>query len=745
METRQSRNVYLIGSYNKEILGTKLPSYKQSFGHFLYLHHVEKKTIRESSRLTIDAVSNLWKRAGIPIRAEQHSIRKLESVFQEWRGLQKHKKRTNPGHRKKETAFLERLDTLFDIAHADALSMIKIPEDREFLLLQRKPGRPGSMAGIDKKNLEQQQRCQMRKNAENERLKRLREEIQRLHDTVELSASDSSAAEEESGGDDVTSNNPGPSAKKAKIKVLTSGLSAALDRTKMSSRNATYVLSEMVSSLGHDVSAATFSKSTIQRTRAKQRAAKAAYIKSQFSTDVLLTVHWDGKLMEDLTSHEQVDRLPILVSGVGIEQLLGVPKLHSGSGEEMAAAIANCLEEWNIESQVVAMCFDTTASNTGNWSGACTLIQKKLQKHLFHFACRHHVMELIVGAAFDKTPLGTSTGPEILIFKRFKDAWSFVDQNEFQMASSDSSVECVVGPVREEILDFARVQLQLNQPRDDYREFLELSMIFLGEIPGDKAHFKSPGALHRARWMAKVIYAIKMWIFRKQFKMSKKEEQGIRELATFSVVIHLKAWMASPNVVEAPLNDFRLMAQLLSYPHAAISSATSKKLGLHLWYLSEEMVGLALFDTRLSADCKKQMVAAMADEAPDDPPKRPRIKPDAFLSGRGLEQFCTSNSKQLLELIGFNETLLSKDPTDWPDDETFMQALKLAKGFSVVNDQAERGIALVQDYNKLLTKDEEQFQYLMQVVTEHRKLFPHSVKKNLAATIDSCGASTSNE
>ena len=38
--------------------------------------------------------------------------------------------------------------------------------------------------------------------------------------------------------------------------------------------------------------------------------------------DVLLIVHWDRKLMEDITGKRQVDRLPIIVSGNGSSQLL---------------------------------------------------------------------------------------------------------------------------------------------------------------------------------------------------------------------------------------------------------------------------------------------------------------------------------------------------------------------------------------------------------------------------------------
>ena len=64
----------------------------------------------------------------------------------------------------------------------------------------------------------------------------------------------------------------------------------------------------------------------------------ASRLKSEFSTSVPLTVPWDGKLMKDLTCREHVDRLPLLISGVGVEQLLGVPKLVSGMGEAQAAA-----------------------------------------------------------------------------------------------------------------------------------------------------------------------------------------------------------------------------------------------------------------------------------------------------------------------------------------------------------------------------------------------------------------------
>ncbi|KAG7178211.1 hypothetical protein Hamer_G004019 [Homarus americanus] len=54
-------------------------------------------------------------------------------------------------------------------------------------------------------------------------------------------------------------------------------------------------------------------------------------------------------------------------------------------------------------------------------------------------------------------------------------------------------------------------------------------------------------------------------------------------------------------------------------------------------------------------------------------------------------------------------------------DPTFKTMRENAMKLRIVNDTAERGIALIQAYNQSLTKDEEQKQYLLRTVHEHRK------------------------
>ena len=99
----------------------------------------------------------------------------------------------------------------------------------------------------------------------------------------------------------------------------------------------------------------------------------------------------------------------------------------------------------------------------------------------------------------------------------------------------------------------------------------------------------APGAMHQARWMAKVIYSLKIWMFRSQFKLTKKEEKGLREVCLFSVVLYLKAWFSAPLAVSAPRNDLQLLQDLYNYRqhNDKISKSTCKKLEKHLWYLSE--------------------------------------------------------------------------------------------------------------------------------------------------------------
>ena len=74
---------------------------------------------------------------------------------------------------------------------------------------------------------------------------------------------------------------------------------------------------------------------------------------------------------------------------------------------------------------------------------------------------------------------------------------------------------------------------------------------------------------------------------------------------------------------------------------------------------------------------------------------------------------------------------LCEPPDLWSTRDDYKRAKSIVQGIKVTNDNAERGVALIQEYNRYLTKDEEQLQFLLQVVAEHRKQFPDSRKCTL--------------
>lgn len=135
------------------------------------------------------------------------------------------------------------------------------------------------------------------------------------------------------------------SRKRARINIITPSVAVALDRVQLSDRKATYLLAATAEGLGHKVEDININRSSIRRYREKSREEISKNLKEEFHTNCSLVVHWDGKLLPDLTGIEKVDRLPVIVSGLGIHQLLGVLKLNSGTGEAQAGAVATLLEE----------------------------------------------------------------------------------------------------------------------------------------------------------------------------------------------------------------------------------------------------------------------------------------------------------------------------------------------------------------------------------------------------------------
>jgi hypothetical protein len=320
---RKSNHVHwLIGGEDDKICGNKLPSNHQVLRFFLYQHFTMKKTIRNSAMATVTQTLEFWQRGRIPTRQNIKAAMKVEKLYKQYTTLMKSKNKQSPGYNVSRENFYDSLDNIFDIAHSNALVTMEKQEDRDFLMAQREKGRRGCMISVDKvlakheaKQYNRIMNSIKRKNINNERRTRYEQrESNRLKNILEINdlVSDSDNSIEE---DEVVTNFECSKKRKTRgyTNLVTPQMISLLDRAKCSYRVAAAVIN---SSLDKDIAKETnINKSTLQRMSIKIRRVEGINIKENFCGSGPYVVHWDGKMLKDLTGVEKSDRLPIIITG----------------------------------------------------------------------------------------------------------------------------------------------------------------------------------------------------------------------------------------------------------------------------------------------------------------------------------------------------------------------------------------------------------------------------------------------
>ncbi|CAI6370256.1 unnamed protein product [Macrosiphum euphorbiae] len=129
------------------------------------------------------------------------------------------------------------------------------------------------------------------------------------------------------------------------------------------------------------------------------------------------------------------------------------------------------------------------------------------------------------------------------------------------------------------------------------------------------------------------------------------------------------------------------------------------------------------------------MVKALKKKATKYPAKRLIIKPnqidDKFIGKKNIDAFITEESLKLFSRFNIDDGFLKHDPTFWESSESYINGKKIINSLKIVNDTAERAVKLMEEYNSTLTLDEEQKQFILKCVQEHRKIYPDCKKSTL--------------
>ena len=119
-----------------------------------------------------------------------------------------------------------------------------------------------------------------------------------------------------------------------------------------------------------------------------------------------------------------------------------------------------------------------------------------------------------------------------------------------------------------------------------------------------------------------------------------------------------------------------MLALLHEYPEHRVRDAAGKAFNRHLWYFSEHLVPLVLFDDRVTEETKAAMVENFA--RPSKPVALKRLDIKSFDHRAKLETYVISRSLNIFNLLSTNgkeeaKVFLSKSPAIWPSDPTHQQ------------------------------------------------------------------------
>jgi hypothetical protein len=217
-------------------------------------------------------------------------------------------------------------------------------------------------------------------------------------------------------------------------------------------------------------------------------------------------------------------------------------------------------------------------------------------------------------------------------------------------------------------------------PREEYRDFLELTLVYLG-VPVFPFAFRKPGrsvivihpvfscwyifslmstgAHHHVRFMAYGINYLKMQLISEKFQMSVKERRNVKRMADFVALFYTEAFLRSRLATLAPASDLKFLSHMNAFKQVDEIAATAaiKSASNHLWYLCEELVVFSIFDRELPPDLRQQLLNRPLEfPRPNtflsQKPKFPTFDPSSIEYPRQLLDFVGPRSWLVFELLG---------------------------------------------------------------------------------------------
>ena len=496
--------------------------------------------------------------------------------------------------------------------------------------------------------------------------------------------------------------------------------------------------------MGLKVSETNCSVTTAHRQRTKQRQKLAEEIRNAWTAPDAGVLHWDGKTLK-MRRGKAANFLAIYISGVKDAEpshLLGIRECPGGSGKQEYEVVKQTLEMRGVSAQqVVAMVFDTTLSNTGVWEGVCSYLGKYFGVPILWCGCRKHICELRI-KWFIITRTGPTKDPGRKLFRRFLGGFLAMEKElkKEDLVRMDLATKPEwMKELAKELLTWAMEIYRLDIfPRNDYKEFLGWAIFHLGGEVDGFWPLKLPGPDHQARWMADCIYYPKMLACSKAFPMSCEELEQCQDITEYIVFFHTKPWFQCTLASEAACSDLIYICQIHRRYKLSQIWKVCEAFYRQLWYLTGEMIPLALLSHSLPVSELEALARALHKCSRADPKIGKPVFPTITIflmpypTPPSLFSFVTEDSWAIMDRLGLggpNDWLLLPQHL-WPLFPPYLKLQEFAQNLSVSNCIAERGCHLITEFVNRVDSPEAR-EALCDCVAYHREMVKDFSKKSL--------------
>lgn len=314
--TRINNSDWIIGSGHEVSLGVgrRLPANLLVPRRYYYLQQQGKKEeVRDTFRLILAVMNDIWSRANIPIKGQKNCLDQLMSLYKSWKDLTRLDEKEKSCQNPKIDAVKETLKKLCDISSFDVYEQLKSTrrptwkEDWNFLQNQRLVPQVGYLGGVDGSFQSAEKRKALRA-SRNEETTSDSHHNEHLLDLVS-SSSQEEEEEEPSFVPREKKRRPDTVVLELPTRDLSKAVAQTADRSSISIRKQTMIQANIISAGGGSVSNFTLSSSSVHRHRQAEREKIADRIKENWIAWIAdglpksLIIHWDSKLITHFTGN----------------------------------------------------------------------------------------------------------------------------------------------------------------------------------------------------------------------------------------------------------------------------------------------------------------------------------------------------------------------------------------------------------------------------------------------------------